>query len=132
MAAAAAAAAAVGKRVLDTGWFAARSTEVALTGEQLTTTDPPAADPEPTAPWMLAAVPGTVLGTLLKNKLIPDPFYGLNNESIIDITKSGREHYTFWFFTAFKCAPVCSYKLIFRARVVNSSVPCQCMLHVVQ
>jgi hypothetical protein len=50
---------AVGKRVLDTGWLAARSTEVALTGVQLTTTHPPAADPAPPAPWMSAAVPGT-------------------------------------------------------------------------
>jgi hypothetical protein len=50
---------AVGKRVLDTGWLAARSTEVALTGVQLTTTHPPAADPAPAAPWMSAAVPGT-------------------------------------------------------------------------
>lgn len=35
------AAPAVGKRVLDTGWLAARSTNVALTGVQLTTTQPP-------------------------------------------------------------------------------------------
>jgi len=95
---------AVGKRVLDTGWLAARSTEVALTGVQLTTTHPPAADPAPAAPWMSAAVPGTVLGTLLKNKLIPDPFYGLNNQAIIDIADAGREYYTFWFFTTFQCA----------------------------
>jgi hypothetical protein len=53
------AAAAVGKRVLDTGWLAARFTEVALTGVQLTTTQPPAADPDPAAPWIHAAVPGT-------------------------------------------------------------------------
>jgi mannosylglycoprotein endo-beta-mannosidase len=69
-----------------------------------------------------------VLGTLLKNKLIPDPFYGLNNESIIDIAKSGRGHYTFWFFTTFQCAPVRNHTLsrtdfFFRAAVVNSSVP---------
>ena len=53
----AAEAAAVGKQVLDTGWLAARSTEVALTGVELTTTHPPAASVE--APWMHAAVPGT-------------------------------------------------------------------------
>uniref|UniRef100_A0A0D9WG48 Beta-mannosidase n=1 Tax=Leersia perrieri TaxID=77586 RepID=A0A0D9WG48_9ORYZ len=118
---AAAAAAAVGKRVLDTGWLAARSTEVSLTGEKLTTTDPPAADPDPTAPWMHAAVPGTVLGTLLKNKLIPDPFYGLNNESIIDIAKSGREHYTFWFFTTFHCAPAGHQHVSLNFRGINYS-----------
>jgi hypothetical protein len=47
-----------------------------------------------------------VLGTLLKNKLIPDPFYGLNNQAIVDIADAGREYYTFWFFTTFQCAPV--------------------------
>ena len=46
----------MGKQVLDTGWLAARSTEVALTGVELTTTHPPAAA---AAPWMHAAVPGT-------------------------------------------------------------------------
>lgn len=45
----------------------------------------------------------SVLGTLLKNKLVPDPFYGLNNDEIIDIADSGREYYTFWFFTRFHC-----------------------------
>lgn len=48
----------------------------------------------------------SVLGTLLKNKLVPDPFYGLDNEAIIDIADSGREHYTFWFFTTFDCSLV--------------------------
>eukprot|EP00252_Welwitschia_mirabilis_P014173 TRINITY_DN31221_c0_g1_i1.p1 TRINITY_DN31221_c0_g1~~TRINITY_DN31221_c0_g1_i1.p1 ORF type:complete len:972 (-),score=181.04 TRINITY_DN31221_c0_g1_i1:486-3401(-) len=85
---------------LDNGWLAARSTEVGLSGEELTTSDPPPA--EPAKPWMEGVVPGTVLGTLLKNKLIPDPFYGLENEAIIDIADSGREYYTFWFFTRFQ------------------------------
>nr|XP_029124102.1 mannosylglycoprotein endo-beta-mannosidase isoform X2 [Elaeis guineensis] len=93
----------MGKRVLDSGWLAARSTEVAATGVQLTTTQPPSG---PSAPWMEAAVPGTVLGTLTKNKLVPDPFYGLNNEAILDIADSGREYYTFWFFTTFECAMI--------------------------
>lgn len=53
----------------------------------------------------------SVLGTLVKNKLVPDPFYGLENESIIDIADSGREHYTFWFFTTFDCKPVCLTKI---------------------
>lgn len=46
----------IGKIVLDSGWLAARSTEVQLTGTQLTTTHPPSG---PTSPWMEAAVPGT-------------------------------------------------------------------------
>lgn len=43
-----------------------------------------------------------VLATLVKNKVVPDPFYGLENEAIIDIADSGREYYTFWFFTTFQ------------------------------
>jgi len=54
----------------------------------------------------MVSVLRSVLGTLLKNKLIHDPFYGLNNQAIIDIADSGREYYTFWFFTSFRCAPV--------------------------
>ncbi|KAK7258855.1 hypothetical protein RIF29_24443 [Crotalaria pallida] len=89
------------KITLDSGWLAARSTEVEYTGTQLTTTNPP--PPSPFSPWMDAVVPGTVLATLVKNKVVPDPFYGLQNEAIIDIADSGREHYTFWFFTTFHC-----------------------------
>jgi len=46
---------------------------------------------------------GSVLATLVKNKAVPDPFYGLGNEAILDIADSGREYYTFWFFTTFQC-----------------------------
>ncbi|XP_057821601.1 mannosylglycoprotein endo-beta-mannosidase isoform X1 [Cryptomeria japonica] len=84
---------------LDSGWIAARWKEVSYSGEELTTTHPPS---QSIKPWMEALVPGTVLGTLLKNKLIPDPFYGLENEAILDIADSGREYYTFWFFTRFQ------------------------------
>lgn len=45
----------------------------------------------------------SVLATLVKNKAVPDPFYGLQNEHIIDIADSGRDYYTFWFFTTFNC-----------------------------
>lgn len=45
----------------------------------------------------------SVLATLVKNKIVPDPFYGLQNETIIDIADSGRDFYTFWFFTTFHC-----------------------------
>ncbi|XP_023747621.1 mannosylglycoprotein endo-beta-mannosidase [Lactuca sativa] len=89
-----------GKKVLEDGWLAARSTDVELTGIQLTTTHPPSSD---ASPWMPAVIPGTVLATLVKNNFIPDPFYGINNEAIMDIGDSGREYYTFWFFTTFQC-----------------------------
>ncbi|MQL83054.1 hypothetical protein Taro_015519 [Colocasia esculenta] len=109
----------IGKTKLDVGWMAARSTEVQLTGVQLTTTHHPPFPPS--APWMEAAVPGTVLGTLLKNKLVPDPFYGLKNESIIDIADSGREYYTFWFFTTFQCSRSGNQHVDLNFRAINYS-----------
>lgn len=45
----------LGKTVLNKGWLAARSTEVDLTGIQLTTTHPPSLS----VPWMDAHLPGT-------------------------------------------------------------------------
>src|SRR5260221_5253438 len=52
--------------------------------------------------WMPATVPGTVLTTLLNNKKIPDPFFGMNNEQIPDIYKTGPDYYTYWFIKDFK------------------------------
>ncbi len=46
---------------------------------------------------MKATVPGTVLTTMLNNKMIPDPFYGMNNEKIPDIYNTGSDYYTYWF-----------------------------------
>ena len=55
--------------------------------------------------WMPAIVPGTVLNSLVYNKLYPEPYYGLNNKLtkkiIPDIAQTGREFYTYWFRTAF-------------------------------
>ncbi|KAA9040912.1 glycosyl hydrolase [Ginsengibacter hankyongi] len=47
--------------------------------------------------FMNATVPGTVLTNLLDNKMIPDPFYALNNEKIPDIYNTGSDYYTYWF-----------------------------------
>ncbi len=47
--------------------------------------------------WVPATVPGTVLTTLLNNKKVPDPFYGMNNEKISDIYNTGNDYYTYWF-----------------------------------
>ena len=52
--------------------------------------------------WLPATVPGTVLTTLLNNKLIPDPFWGMNNKKIPDIYFTGRDYYTYWFIKDFK------------------------------
>lgn len=54
------------------------------------------------AGWLPATVPGTVLTTLLNNKLIPDPFYGMNNQRIPDIYNTGRDYYTYWFVKDFQ------------------------------
>jgi mannosylglycoprotein endo-beta-mannosidase len=51
--------------------------------------------------WMPAVVPGTVLTTLIHNKLVPDPFYGMNNKQIPDIYTAGRNQYTYWFVNDF-------------------------------
>ncbi|XP_073136769.1 mannosylglycoprotein endo-beta-mannosidase isoform X2 [Henckelia pumila] len=108
----------IGKRVLDGGWLAARSTEVDLTGVDLTTTHPPSAQQ---SSWMEAVVPGTVLATLVKNNLVRDPFYGLENETIIDIGESGREYYTFWFFTTFECKLSTNQHVDLNFRAINYS-----------
>ncbi|KAJ7542524.1 hypothetical protein O6H91_10G110000 [Diphasiastrum complanatum] len=84
--------------ILDSQWLAARATDVPWTGEELTTSHFPSAESKD---WMEAVVPGTVLATLLRNGVIPDPFYGLNNQNVVDIADAGREHYTFWFSTQF-------------------------------
>ena len=47
--------------------------------------------------WKNATVPGTVLTTMLNNKEVPDPFYGMNNEKIPDIYNVGADYYTYWF-----------------------------------
>jgi len=52
--------------------------------------------------WKPAVVPGTVLTSMLANKEVPDPFYGMNNEKIPDIYNTGREYYTYWFAKDFK------------------------------
>jgi len=54
------------------------------------------------ANWKPAVVPGTVLTSMLANKEVPDPFWGMNNEKIPDIYHSGRDYYTYWFTKDFK------------------------------
>ncbi len=72
--------------------------------------------------FMDATVPGTVLTTLLHNKLIPDPFYGMNNEQIPDIYTTGRDYYTYWFVNDFKeKAPVGSEQVWLHFRGINYS-----------
>ena len=55
--------------------------------------------------WLPAIVPGTVLNSLVYNKIYPEPYYGLNNKLesnlIPDIYHIGRDFYTYWFRTEF-------------------------------
>ncbi len=56
--------------------------------------------------WMEAVVPGTILTTLLHNKQIPDPFFGMNNNLIPDVHDTGRDYYTYWFYNEFQTPEV--------------------------
>ena len=55
--------------------------------------------------WMPAIVPGTVLNSLVYNKVYPEPYFGTNNKLtnkvIPDIAQTGRDFYTYWFRTEF-------------------------------
>jgi len=81
---------------LNTGWKCQAIGKVKASGDKIS---------QPgysTTGWLDATVPGTVLTTLINNKLEPDPFYGLNNQKIPDIYTVGRDHYTYWFVKNFK------------------------------
>lgn len=69
--------------------------------------------------WMPATVPGTVLTTLLNNKKVPDPFYGLNNEKIADIYKTGNDHYTYWFVKDFEDKSIGNEQVWLQFRGIN-------------
>jgi mannosylglycoprotein endo-beta-mannosidase len=80
---------------LDYGWKAKRIAETPLSGEELSTSF------IPDSTWLDATVPGTVLTTLINNGLVPDPFIGMNNKLIADISETGRDHYAYWFINTF-------------------------------
>jgi len=72
--------------------------------------------------WKNATVPGTVLTTMLNNKEIPDPFYGMNNEKIPDIYNVGKDYYTYWFVNDFKeAAPSSNEQVYLHFRGINYS-----------
>jgi mannosylglycoprotein endo-beta-mannosidase len=83
------------KYELNEGWKCKNVRAVKETGEKISTNG------YSTDGWIPATVPGTVLTTLLNNKMIPDPFYGMNNELIPDIYDSGNDYYTYWFILNF-------------------------------
>ena len=81
---------------LDNGWKCINIKEVSSHGNEISKPS------FSTDSWLPATVPGTVLTTLLDNKKVPDPFYGMNNELIPDIYDTGNEYYTYWFINDFK------------------------------
>ncbi len=71
--------------------------------------------------WLPAVVPGTILTSLLANKLIPDPFYGMNNKQVPDIYETGSSYYTYWFVKDFAGQAVKGGKVWLLLRGVNYS-----------
>jgi hypothetical protein len=81
---------------LNSGWYCSNVNSIADKGEKISLSS------YPLSGWIPATVPGTVLTTLLNNKLVPDPFYGMNNKKIPDIYETGTNYYTYWFVKDFK------------------------------
>jgi hypothetical protein len=84
---------------LNSGWLCKKVGDIKAGGAEISKTGFNVKD------WLPATVPGTVLTTLLDNKLVPDPFYGMNNKNIPDIYNTGRDYYTYWFVKDFKETP---------------------------
>lgn len=80
---------------LHSGWKAKKAIDLTVDGTVISGKDFQLYD------WMDAVVPGTVLTTLLHNRKIPDPFFGMNNELIPDIHQTGPDNYTYWFYNQF-------------------------------
>lgn len=84
----------------DYAWKMMRASDVTMPPEKLSTAAFDASR------WKEAVVPGTVLTSLVENKLLPDPYYGTNNRvgdrRIPDISDVGRDYYTYWFRTQFQ------------------------------
>jgi mannosylglycoprotein endo-beta-mannosidase len=100
---------------LNSGWKCARIDSVKDSGVKISVAG------FNTSNWMPATVPGTVLTTLLNNKKVPDPFYGMNNEQIPDIYKMGRDYYTYWFVKDFKEKATRAEQVYVNLRGVNYS-----------
>lgn len=57
-------------------------------------------------PWIKAVVPGTVLQSLVASGKCPDPYVGLQSDTIGDAGKIGVETYTYWFCARFNVPKV--------------------------
>ena len=100
--------------LLDSGWVCQNIKKVQATGEELSTPG------YSLTGWLPATVPGTVLTTMLNDKLVPDPFYGMNNKKIPDIFDTGADYYTYWFIKDFhETPPVAEDQVWLKLRGVN-------------
>ncbi len=72
------------KILLRDNWAIQSSTEIKAEGKTISSS---AFEP---VKWYPATVPSTVLGTLVENKVYPDPYFGTNIESIPGYTASRR------------------------------------------
>lgn len=80
-------------------WAMRKAGDIADSGEKISLAG------YPVKQWMPAVVPGTVLNSLVYNRVYPEPYYGMNNKIesglIPDISQTGRDFYTYWFRTEF-------------------------------
>jgi mannosylglycoprotein endo-beta-mannosidase len=101
---------------LNTGWKCEKATDVHTDGASISKNN------FAINTWENATVPGTVLTTQFNNKQVPDPFYGMNNERIPDIYRTGRDYYTYWFVKDFKeTQPAGNNQVYLNFRGVNYS-----------
>ncbi len=95
---------AAGHIYLDTSngyrWQMKKAADVALSGSELSLPGGGQA-----SDWLTAIVPGTVLNSLIYNKVYPEPYYGMNNKIdrglIPDLNRVGSDFYTYWWRTEF-------------------------------
>lgn len=101
---------------LNSGWLCMPAGKTKAAGQEISKTSFPVAD------WKKAVVPGTVLTTMLENKEVPDPFFGMNNNQIPDIYTVGAGYYTYWFVKDFKeMAPEADGQVWLKFRGINYS-----------
>lgn len=101
---------------LNSGWLCMPATQVKAQGTEIS------GAAFSVSGWKKAVVPGTVLTTMLANKEVPDPFYGMNNKLIPDIYTIGRDYYTYWFVKDFKEAlPSADGQVWLKFRGINYS-----------
>jgi mannosylglycoprotein endo-beta-mannosidase len=100
---------------LNKGWQCSPIAKTSATGTAISSPS------YPLTGWLPAVVPGTVLTTMLANKQVPDPFYGMNNNRIPDIYTVGRDYYTYWFANDFQEVPKSGEQVWLTFRGINYS-----------